>query len=420
MNMFCVRPTPVLGVVAATLLAACSEAPAPAPPEPASAVIQGTELRYPSGHPQLALLKAVEVRPSTAVAIELPARLIWNEARTQRIYAPLAGRVTAIRADVGQAVRPGAVLATLASPDLGQAQADAARAGVDVQLASKTLKRQKELLDAGVLARKEYDQAEADLARAQAETARAEARTRLYGGGTGVNQQLAITAGINGVVVERNLNPGQELRPDQSGVGVPALFVVSDPTSLWVQIDAREADLASLKTGANFDLVVPSLGNEKFTGKVVAQADAIDSATRTIKIRGEIANPDRRLKAEMLANARLERHLGGGLVLPSSAIVLRNGQHVVFVQTGPGSFEPHEVRLSWQDSKQAVVARGLEVGDKVVAENTLLLARQFALSQDKPEGDETVAPDKAPAATGAAGKSAAVTATDKKDGGKKP
>ena len=187
----------VFGAVAAALLAACSEAPPPAVPEPASAVIQGTELRYPSGHPQLTLLKAVEVRPSTAVAIELPARLIWNEARTQRIYAPLAGRVTAIRADVGQAVKAGTVLASLASPDLGQAQADAARAGVDMQLATKTLKRQRELLDAGVLARKEYDQAEADLARAQAEATRTEARTRLYGGGTGVNQQLAITAGIN-------------------------------------------------------------------------------------------------------------------------------------------------------------------------------------------------------------------------------
>ena len=284
MTMPSIRLHTVFGAVAAALLAACSEAPPPAVPEPASAVIQGTELRYPSGHPQLTLLKAVEVRPSTAVAIELPARLIWNEARTQRIYAPLAGRVTAIRADVGQAVTAGTVLASLASPDLGQAQADAARAGVDMQLATKTLKRQRELLDAGVLARKEYDQAEADLARAQAEATRTEARTRLYGGGTGVNQQLAITAGINGVVVERNLNPGQELRPDQSGVGVPALFVVSDPTTLWVQIDARESDLGSLKTGANFDLIVPSLNNEKFTGKVVAQADAIDPATRTSSI----------------------------------------------------------------------------------------------------------------------------------------
>ena len=147
MTMFSLRFRTAWGVLATALLSACSEAPPPAPPEPASAVIQGTELRYPSGHPQLALLKAVEVRPSTAVAIELPARLIWNESRTQRLYAPLAGRATSIRADVGQTVKAGSVLAALASPDLGQAQADAARARVDVQLASKTLKRQKELYE---------------------------------------------------------------------------------------------------------------------------------------------------------------------------------------------------------------------------------------------------------------------------------
>lgn len=383
--------TPAITLTLSLILSACTEKTAP-PPEPAAVVLQGNQLRYPSSHPQLSLLKTVDVRPSTAVAIELPARIVWNEAKTQRIYAPLAGRVAAIRADVGQSVQPGTVLALLASPDLGQAQAESMRASVDVELARKTLTRQRELLDAGVLARKDFDQADADLQRALAESARTQARMRLYGSGNQVNQQLAITSGVRGVVVERNINPGQELRPDQSGVGVPALFVVSDPTSLWVQIDARDSDLASLKPGSEFELVVPAMVNEKFVGKVVAQSDAIDPATRTIKVRGEIANPSRRLKAEMLANAKLERHLGGGLVIPASAVVLRGTQHVVYVQSASGVFEPHEVRLSYQDSKQAVVSRGLEAGDKVVSENALLLSRQFALSQDSTEGGEPPAP----------------------------
>ena len=405
-----------IGLPLAILLAlqGCADKAPPAAPEPAAVVLQGSQLRYPSNHPQLSLLKVVDVRPSTAVVIELPARLIWNEARTQRIYAPLAGRVTAILADVGQAVRPGTVLAQLASPDFGQAQADTARASIDVELAKKTLARQRELLEAGVLARKDFDQADADLQRATAEATRARSRTRLYGGGDRVSQQLAITSGISGVIVERNLNPGQELRPDQSGVGVPALFVVSDPTSLWVQIDARDSDLASLKPGAEFELAVPALPNEKFVGKVVSQSDAIDPATRTIKVRGEIANPARRLKAEMLANARMERHLGGGLVIPASAVVLRGTQHVVYVQSASGVFEPHDVRLSYQDSKQAVVARGLEAGDKVVSENALLLSRQFALSQDSAEGSDAPPPPAAAVPPAAASNSVAKGSVDGK------
>ena len=66
-------------------------------------------------------------------------------------------------------------------------------------------------------------------------------------------------------------------------------------------------------------------------------------------------------------------------------MVLRGAQHTVFVQSAPGVFEPRDVRLSYQDSKQAVVARGMEAGDKVVSENVLLLARQFALSRDPAE-----------------------------------
>ena len=384
------RLTHTFSLLAAAVLLAlsgCSEPVAPTP-EAASAVLQGNQLRYPANHPQLALLTTVDVRPSTAVAIDLPARLTWNESRTQRIFPAFAGRVTAIRADVGQSVKAGAVLAQMASPDFGQAQADAARAAVDAQLTQKSLARQKELLAAGVIARKDFEQAEAEAARAQTEVLRTQARTKLYGGGSGFNQQLGLVSGINGIVVERNLNPGQELRPDQSGVGVPAPFVVSDPTSLWVQIDARERDVASLRAGSTFELVVPTLPGEKFLGKVVTSGDAIDPTTRTIKVRGEVANPDRRLKAEMLATARLERHLGGGLLIPASAVVLRGTQHTVYVQTAPGIFEPRDVRISYQDSKQAVVARGLEAGDKVVSENVLLLERQFVLSRESSGGKE--------------------------------
>ncbi len=377
----------ILAAAVILTLSGCSE-PAPATPEAAAAVLQGNQLRFPAGHPQLALLTTVDVRPSTAVAIDLPARLTWNESRTQRIFPAFAGRVTAIRADVGQAVKAGTVLAQMASPDFGQAQADAARASVDAQLTQKSLARQKELLAAGVIARKDFEQTEAEAARAQTEVARAQARSKLYGGGNGFNQQLGLVSGINGIVVERNLNPGQELRPDQSGVGVPPPFVVSDPTSLWVQIDARERDVGSLRAGSTFELVVPTLPNEKFVGKVVTSGDAIDPTTRTIKVRGEVANPERRLKAEMLATARLERHLGGGLVIPASAVVLRGSEHTVYVQMSPGIFEPRDVRISYQDSKQAVVARGLEAGDKVVSDNVLLLERQFVLSRESGSGKE--------------------------------
>lgn len=364
------------------LLAGCDNAPAPTPVAPAP-ILQGKQLRFAPGHPQLALLGIVTAAPGKAITVELPAKLVWNEEHTQRIYPAFAGRVMAIKADVGQLVKPGSLLAQLASPDYGVAQADTAKAGADTRLTQKTLQRQRELFEAGIIARKDLDVAEADAARSQAESQRAEARTRLYGGGASVNQQLALLSSISGIVVERNLNPGQEVRPDQSGPGVPALFVITDPGSLWVQIDARESEIGTLRPGAVFELVIPTLPGQRFEGRVTAAADYIDAATRTIKVRGVVANPDRVLKAEMLATARIERMLGPGVVVPSQAVSLLGAKHTVLVQVQPGVFESREVQLSYQGPRETVVSGGLEVGEQVVSENMLLLARAFRNAQDE-------------------------------------
>lgn len=381
-------------------LAACKDAPPPPAPEPAAPIAQAGQLRFPPGHPQLALIGTTAAQPPGKLVVELPARIVWNEERTQRIVPGFAGRVSHIDADVGKAVAAGSVLARIASPDFGAAQADAAKARVDVELTKKALARQSELFDAGIAARKDVEQAQADAQRAAAEQQRSQSRVALYGGGVGVDQQLGLRAAMAGVVVERNLNPGQELRPDQAGPGVPPMFVVSDPTSLWVQIDARESEAATLRTGSVFTLVVASLGERVFEGRITAVADAIDPATRTLKLRGVVANPDRVLRAEMLATARFERTVGSGVVVPASAIALRGARHSVFVQQAPGVFEPREVRLGFKGPTQVVVTSGLEVGERVVSDNLLLLARQYRLAVDE-------AP---PAAAAASGNAAATKA----------
>lgn len=392
--------TRALVVALAFTLAGCGDKPpaaAPAAPDP---VVQGQQLRFPAGHPQLALLGIVAAAPAGELTLELPARLVWNEDRTQRLYAPFAGRVERIAVDVGQAVAAGTVLAQLASPEFGVAQADTAKAQADAQLTQRTLARQRELFEAGVIARKDLELAEADAARALAETQRAQARTRLYGGGVGVDQRLALSAGIAGVVVERNLNPGQELRPDQSGAGVPPLFTLSDPASLWVLIDAREGEAAALKPGTVLDLAVPALPGQMFEARITAAGDFIDPTTRRLRVRGVVANPSRLLKAEMLATARAKLRLpAGAVVVPAAAIKLEGSGHTVMVAVAPGTFEQRKVDVGHQSQGEAYVTQGLAVGDKVVAQNMLLLSRQYRLALDDHQGQGA---DKAARAASAA------------------
>ena len=348
----------------------------------AQPIVQGQQLRFPAGHPQLALLGTAPAVSAQSVTIDLPARLVWNEERTQRIYPAFAGRVAQLNADVGQSVKAGQVLATFASPDFGAAQADTAKAQADARLTERALARQQTLFNAGIVSRKDLEQAEADAARAQAEVARAQARTSLYGSGNLVNQQLGLSATLSGVVVERNLSAGLEVRPDQGGPGNPALFVVSDPSSLWVQIDARESDVASLKPGTKIALVLPNFVGQKFEATIAATGDFIDSTSRTIKVRAVIDNPQRLLKAEMLGTARIERQLTAGVLVPASAVQLRGTEHWAYVQTEPGVFEPRQIKLGYEGLQEVLVIEGLKANELVVKDNSLLLAREFRNAED--------------------------------------
>ncbi len=369
---------PTLGLVLLTLLSACQDKPEPVAAAPLP-IIENQQLRYPAQHPQLPLLVTEPARAASQFEVELPARLVWNEERTQRIYPAFAGRVIRMAADVGQRVGAGQVLAELASPEFGAAQADTTRAQADARLATQALQRQRELFEAGVVARKDLEQAEAEATRAQAEVARAQARTRLYGSSAGVNQLLGLRSDMAGTVVERNLNPGQELRPDNAQA---PLFVVTDPSHLWVQIDAQEADLRDLRPGAKVQLLVPALGGQAFEATIRTVTDQIDPASRTIKVRATVSNPERLLKSEMLAKVRYARAVGQSVEVPASAVFLRDKAHYVFVQPSPGVFEPRDVAVLVEGSQKMLLAQGLQVGERVVVQNGLLLARELRIARE--------------------------------------
>ena len=381
-------PITLLSIAALALLAACQDKHEPVATAPMP-IIQNNQLRYPAGHPQLPLLVSVPAAQAESVNIELPAKLVWNEEKTQRVFPAFTGRVTRISADVGQSVKAGQVLAELASPEFGTAQADTSRAQAEATLAKLALQRQRDLFEAGVVARKDLEQAEAEAARAQAEVARAQARTSLYGSSTGVNQQLGLRSDMAGVVVERNLNPGQEVRTDSAG---SPLFVVSDPSTLWVSIDAHEADVFDLRPGARVVLQVPTLPDQKLEAVISAVTDQIDPTTRTIKVRAAVANPKRLLKSEMLATVRYERRVGNSVQVPATAVFLRGTQHYVFVQSQPGVFEPRDVKVSYEGAKQVLLGEGLKSGEQVVVQNGLLLARELRIAQDAAHSHEPAKP----------------------------
>ena len=271
------------------LLAGCNESAQKA--DVPQARVEGQTVIFPASSPQVAALASQKIEERREALLRLSGRLVWDEDRTVRVFSPLGGRVQSIGVRLGDTVRAGQTLAVIAAPDLGAAQSEARKAEQDDLLAQKSLARVTELLGAGVAPAKDLQAAQAEAERAAAERSRTHARLKLYGTASGaVDQRYTMASPISGVVVERNLNPGQELRPDTQGE--KGLFVVTDPSRLWFVLDVVESDIGAVRAGAEVQIGATMLGNETLPGKITHVADFVDPQTRTVKARGVLGRRD--------------------------------------------------------------------------------------------------------------------------------
>jgi len=365
---------PAVALAVAALVSACGDGDAK--PDIARPRLENGQIVFPEGSSQVGSFATDTVKESGPLRLRLTGRLVWNENHTVRLYPPFAGRVLQILVKTGERVGRGQALATLASPDFGQAQADARRAQSDFALAEKNLNRLRELHAAGVSSRKDLATAEADYARADAERTRAMSKVKLYGASTDLlDQNFSLASPIDGVIVERNINPGQELRPDLQLSNMPAMFVITDPTRLWVQLDAAESQLSSLRPGKKLQLRSAAWPDQTFTATLENVSDFIDPASRAVKVRGSVENRERKLKGEMFVTAELEEAPGADLQMPEKALVLSGDNYYVFVEEKAGRYSRHEVKVDAVRDGIASVASGVKLGQKVVVEGNLFLHR---------------------------------------------
>jgi cobalt-zinc-cadmium efflux system membrane fusion protein len=328
--------------------------------------------------PQLTALTIEPVGEQPATSLPLTGRLVWDEEKTVRVFTPFAGIVRKLLAEVNDKVTNGCPLAEIQSADFGQALADARKAESDLRRAERNLNRTRDLFEHEASPRKDLESAEADQATAQAEKDRTEARLAIYGATTmAIDHGFLLPSPLEGVLVERNVTPGQEVRPDQMLANMPQftapLFVITDPSRLWIQIDATEVDLPHLRPGCDFTFTSRAFPDHVFTGKVDKVSEFLDPATRTIKVRGSLDNSRRLLKAEMFVNVNLPGHEIHTASVPSKAVFLKGEKHFVFVEEQPGQFARQEVQLGPEQDGHVLVLAGIQPGQRVVTEGCVLL-----------------------------------------------
>lgn len=303
-----------------------------------------------------------------------------NRDRLARIVPPVAGRLIKISASLGDQVQSGATLATLESPELGEARATYQQDVAELNLAKANLERTQSLVSGGSIARKEQFRAQYDFDKAKAELDAAVAKLATLSvpatapQGVGL-AALAVPAPFAGTVIEKTAVLGEYAE------AYKALFTIADLSSLWLETNLYESDLGSVALGAQATVTVAAYPDERFTGKVTYISSTLDKETRTVKARVEIPNPERRLKPGMFANVLIEKATRRPVLsVPETAVVLLQGQMTAFVADGDG-YTPRPVEISEQSGGRVVIKSGLEPGDEVVVSGAYALKARLLKSQ---------------------------------------
>ena len=345
----------------------------------ASAAItkKNDEILIKDDSPQAANLKIEAVTEMLAPTAEaMNGKISFDENYTSRVSSPVLGRATKLHVQIGDKVSIGQTLMTVDSPDLGSAIADYRKATADLDLKRKAFERSKMLLDGGVIAHKDFESSEADMAQAQAEATRAKGKLRNLSVDNNMSgsESFTLKAPMSGVIVDRQINVGNEVRPDAPN----PLFIITNPQHLWATIDLPERDLGKVNIGQLISIQVDAYPTETFTGKILSIGTMIDPVSRRVQVRCSIDSKDK-LKPEMYARITpLNNHNQRVIRLPTSALITEGLYSYVFVETSPGHLKKRRISLDIQEHEYVTVKSGLVAGDKVVTIGAILLNSELA------------------------------------------
>jgi cobalt-zinc-cadmium efflux system membrane fusion protein len=341
------------------------------------AKVNGDTVIMATNSPQLAALTTEPVGAEQPAFVPLTGRLVWDEDATVRVFTPFAGIVRKLFVDLNQPVTKGMPLAEIQSPDFAQAQSDARKAASDLRHAEQNLTRLRDLFEHGAAPRKDLESAEADYASAQSEKDRAGTRLAIYGAATSTDQDFLLPSPLTGILVERNVTPGQEIRPDQMLANIPQitapLFVVTEPTRLWVWLDVTEMHLPLVHKGTELTIHSKAFPGQTFRGRLDLIGDSLEATTRTVRARGSVDNESKLLKSELYVTVEVPDVVSMSLQVPSKAVFLRENQYYLFLETGAGQFQRHAVTVGSERDGKVAILEGLKTGQRVVTEGCLLL-----------------------------------------------
>jgi len=321
---------------------------------------------------------------------DVPVRIKANGTVTALQSVELRAQITSTVREVhireGQNVQKGDLLfsfdARADEANIRKAQAQVEKDRADLATAQRNIERQRELFR-----QKFISQAALDTAQNQVDTLNGQLAvdqaalesTRVQRGYTEIRAPFSGRTGAIGV------RSGSLVQPNSA-----VLVTIAQIDPITVSFTLPEKELPGLQQALRSSSVAVTAfsqeGGERYTGKVTFVDNAVDTATGTIRVKAEFANPQARLWPGMYVNVEMApRTLANATVIPAQAVQTGPENRFVYVVGDDRKVVSRPVKLAYLDEGFAVVD-GLPAGTRVVVEGAQNLRPGSIVTEATPEG----------------------------------
>ena len=286
------------------------------------------------------------------------------------VSADLPGTVDKINFESGKAVRAGEVLVEL---DTRQERAQLAAAEADRDLARINYGRQQQLVNEGVIARNEYDNALAQQKSTEAKVGEIKAT---------IDRKM-IRAAFSGILGLRQANLGQYLAAGQAIVSLQSV------SPIYVNFGVPQQQAAQVQVGRMLRVTSDNLPGLQFTGRVTALDSVVNESTRNIQVQATLANPAGKLRPGMFV--QVDVGVGASrdvIALRASAINYAPYGDSVYIVTdlvNPKTGKSYRgvrqqfVKIEGSRGDQVAVVSGLKLGEEIVSSGAFKLRNGAAV-----------------------------------------
>lgn len=324
-------------------------------------------LRSVTAQIAVASVSVVQPKPAApAQEIILPGNI--QPLISSPVYARTDGYLKKWYFDIGAHVKTGQLLATIQSPEideqLSQAKSTLATAQANLNLAEITKTRYEAMFQKHAVAQQDRDNAEGTYSANKAMVDADMANVRHYEALVSFEK---VYAPFDGVITARNTDIGDLINAGSSSTVKTDLFHIAQTGTVRVYVNVPEEYSRGIKPGATeADIVLAEFPAQKFPGKVVRTAEAINGTTRTLLTEIDLPNPGNTLLTGSYAEVHL--HIpspSSTYLIPVNTLIFRSERLQAGVVRN-GKVELVDLTPGHDFGSDIEVVAGLKADDQVV------------------------------------------------------